>query len=69
MEDLFFASNHPNIIVKKPEYDKAVLFAVDEVFSEETFACHKPWLHYHFEILKIIYPECDVLRQLQGVDI
>lgn len=67
MEDLFFASNHPNIIVKKPDYDNALLFSVDEVFSPETFACHKPWFHSHFEILKTIYPECEVLRQLQGV--
>lgn len=64
LEDLFFSTNYENINVKKPEYNKACTFCVDEVFNDTPFACHKPWLHPHYELLKIKYPECEILKNL-----
>lgn len=66
-EDLYFSRNYLNIKVNKPEYTKACTFCVDEVFSELTFACHKPWVHNHYELFKKIYPEVEVLKTLQDV--
>jgi hypothetical protein len=68
LEDLFFAKAYEGITVKKPEYYKACTFCVDEVFSELTFACHKPWVHRHFESFKKIYPEVETLLNLQCVE-
>jgi hypothetical protein len=64
-EDLYFSTNYNNIIVNKPEYEKALTFCVDEVFSEISFACHKPWVHNHYEIFKLLYPEIEILKSLQ----
>ena len=63
-EDLYFSTNYPNIHVHKPDYNKATEFGVDEVFAENPFACHKPWVHSHYEVFKTIYPECEILREL-----
>ena len=68
MEDLFFSNTYNDIPVKKPDYVKASTFCVDEVFSEVTLACHKPWVHAHYEKFKILYPECEQLRELQSVE-
>jgi hypothetical protein len=68
LEDLYFSRKYDNIYVKKPEYSKACTFSVDEVFSEIAFACHKPWWHSHFEALKSIYPDCEILQNLQDVE-
>ena len=67
-EDLYFSTNYENIFVKKPEYDKARTFCVDEVFSELTMACHSPWKHSHYSHFKAIYPEVEILAGLQGVE-
>jgi hypothetical protein len=67
-EDLYFTrpiEGHP---LKKPAYDKAKEFCVDEVFHEEALAVHKPWDHEHYNNLKDLYPEIEILRQLQGVE-
>ena len=64
-EDLFFSTKYPDVFVNKPEYTKAVTFCVDEVFSELTLACHKPWVHNHYELFKQFYPDCEILRELQ----
>ena len=64
LEDLFFTSD-PTL--KKPSYEEAKLFAVDEVFSEITFGCHRPWLNSHYAEFKKLYPEVEELRLLQGV--
>jgi hypothetical protein len=68
LEDLYFCKNYEDIIVKKPEYSKATTFCVDEVFSEVTFACHKPWVHSHYDLFKTIYPEVEILKILQCVE-
>ena len=67
-EDLYFSTNYNNIIVNKPEYEKAITFCVDEVFSKISFACHKPWVHNHYEIFKHLYPEVEILKNLQYED-
>lgn len=64
LEDLFFTAD-PTI--KKPPYEVAKLFAVDEVFSEFSFGCHRPWLNSHYAEFVKLYPEVDELRLLQGV--
>jgi hypothetical protein len=67
-EDLYFSTKYDGIDVNKPPYEKAKLFCVDEVFSDVTFACHKPWVHRHFEIFKQIFPESEELYSLQYVE-
>lgn len=61
LEDLYFTNSD----VKKPPYEKAKLFSVDEVFSRITFGCHKPWTHAHYAEFVKLYPEVDNLRKLQ----
>jgi len=68
-EDLYFSTNYENIIVNKPEYELATTFSVDEVYNHNTFACHKPWTHNHYELFKQYYPEVEELRLLQNVEI
>lgn len=68
LEDIYFSTNYDGILVQKPEFSKACQFCVDEVFSEITFACHKPWYHSHYEKFKNLYPECEILKSLQLVE-
>ena len=67
-EDLYFSTNYDSIKVNKPEYTKAIMFCVDEVFNSITLACHKPWNHSHYEEFKLLYPEVEILRNLQDVE-
>jgi hypothetical protein len=64
-EDLFFTKKYDGIEVKKPPYEIATSFCVDEVFSNITMACHRPWCHQHFNEFIKIYPECEELKNLQ----
>jgi len=66
-EDLYFCRNY-NIPVKKPQYNLAKIFSVEGVFSEITFACHKPWIENHYPHFKLLYPEVEILRELQAVE-
>lgn len=66
-EDLYFCKNYPNITVNKPTYELAMTFSVEAVFSEITFACHKPWIEPHYPQFKLLYPEVEELRLLQGI--
>jgi hypothetical protein len=67
LEDLFFSTPIQNHTMKKPEYSLACTFCVDEVFSQTTMACHKPWVQIHYDVFKLIYPEVETLRLLQSV--
>jgi hypothetical protein len=67
-EDLYFSTNYEGIDVNKPTYEKAKMFCVDEVFNEITFACHKPWVHAHFNAFKQIFPESEELQNLQYIE-
>ncbi len=67
-EDLYFSTKYENIHILKPEYNTAKTFSVEEVFSDLTFACHKPWITTHYNSFKVIYPECEILRGLQYVE-
>jgi hypothetical protein len=69
LEDLFFCRPVPGIQVNKPSYEIAKLFCVDEVFSPIAMSCHKPWFHAHYEQFKVLYPEVELLRALQGVEV
>jgi hypothetical protein len=64
-EDLFFTKKYHGIITKKPQYEFAQLFCVDEVFTSITMACHKPWVHSFYQEFVDIYPECEDLKNLQ----
>ena len=68
LEDLYFSKKYQDIHVKKPEYSKAMTFCVDEVFFNKSFACHRPWVHSHYDLFKSIYPEVEILRKLQDVE-
>jgi hypothetical protein len=65
-EDLYFSNNYDSIEVCKPDYDKAKQFCVDEVFSEITFACHKPWFNKDYQLFKSLYSEVETLQNLQS---
>lgn len=66
-EDLYFSTNYEGIPVKKPAYEKAMTFSVEGVYSDVTFACHKPWVEIHYPHFRLRYPEVEILRQLQYV--
>ena len=66
-EDLYFSTNYAGIVVNKPTYEKAMTFSVEAVYSDITFACHKPWVEIHYPQFKIRYPEVEILRQLQYI--
>ena len=65
-EDLFFCKHYPGIECKKPPYEMAKLFCVDEVFSPISFGCHKTWCHPHFAEIVKMHPEAQTLFDLQG---
>ena len=65
LEDLFFTKKYSDVSLKKPAYEVAKGFSVDEVFSARTFACHKPWVHSHYSEFVKLYPEVDLLYNLQ----
>lgn len=68
MEDLFFTTRFEKISVKKPSYEMAMKFGVDEVFSPITLGCHKPWVNCpQYTEFKNIYPDCEILQSLQDV--
>ncbi len=65
-EDLFFTKPYPGIVCKKPPYELAKQFCVDEVFSPISFGCHRAWCHSHFGELVKLHPELQKLYELQG---
>jgi hypothetical protein len=65
-EDLFFTKKREGITLKKPSYEDAKMFCVEEVFSNIALGCHKAWWHNHFEEFTKLYPECKELHSLQG---
>jgi hypothetical protein len=67
-EDLFFTDNYSNITTIKPDYEKAKLFCVDEIFSPVSFAVHSCWKHTHYPQLVALYPEIENLKNLQSVE-
>ena len=64
-EDLYFTKKYSDIKVTKPSYNDAKRFSVESVFTDVTFACHKPWFTNHYPHFIQIYPECEELRKLQ----
>ena len=65
LEDLYFSRKYDTIDVKKPDYETAKIFSVGEMYSELAYGCHQPWLQTHYNVFKTIYPECEILRNLQ----
>ena len=66
-EDLYFSTNYNGIFVNKPSYAHALTFSVEAVFSDVTFACHKPWCERHYPIFRVVYPEIEILCNLQYI--
>jgi hypothetical protein len=72
-EDIYFSTIYDNIEVKKPPYDIALQFCFDETFHPIALASHKPWYcnkytNVSYEKIREHYPECDILKNLQGVE-
>ncbi len=65
-EDLFFTKPYPDVPCKKPPYEMAKTFCVDEVFSPISFGTHRSWCHSHFTELIRLHPELKILHSLQG---
>lgn len=65
LEDLFFCKSTEAIPLKKPTYESAIMFCVDEIYTELTMACHKPWGNRNYNEFIKIYPECLILESLQ----
>jgi thymidylate synthase len=63
-EDAYFCYQ-PNINIYKPSLEKAKLFAVEQIYSEITWGCHKPWLWDNYYLLCSKYPEVETLKNLQ----
>lgn len=64
-EDLFF-SFPLGIKIYKPTYDDAKLFSIEQVFSEISFGCHKPWGRWHSNKLFKLYPSVRILYELNN---
>lgn len=66
-EDGFFC-HQPNINVYKPSAEKAKLFSVEQIYSEITFGCHKPWHWDNYNKLAARYPEVEILKNMNHND-
>jgi hypothetical protein len=44
-EDVYF-SCYDSVLIHKPKPNDASFFSIEEVFSEVSFGCHKPWCVY-----------------------
>ena len=66
-EDSYFCYQ-PNVNIYKPQLEKAKLFAVEQIYSEITFGCHKPWCWYDYDLLCEKYPEVETLKNIQGIN-
>jgi len=65
-EDAFLS--HPNkVAINKPSIEEAKLFAIETIFSDKTFGCHKPWIKFGKRVFAT-YPETKALFDLQGVE-
>lgn len=66
-EDVYFSCSN-KVKLFKPTQQEAKLFAVEYIFSKDTFGSHKPWIiqkrHPEFYTL---YPESKILEKLQYV--
>ena len=45
-EDVYF-SCYDSVLINKPTLDDALLFSVEEKFSEMSFGCHRPWCDFN----------------------
>jgi len=67
MEDAYFCYE-TNTHIHKPSLEKAKLFSVEQIYSEITFGCHKPWHWDNYEQFARRYPEVETLKRLQYID-
>jgi hypothetical protein len=59
-EDVYFSCCE-SVSIHKPSINDAMLFSVEEIFSEMSFGCHKPWININELYL---YEKYDEVRQL-----
>ena len=62
-EDVFFCYQ-PHVHIHKPSFELAKQFSTEEIFSEKSFGCHKPWERRHSRYLFKPYPELLILYWL-----
>ena len=67
-EDVYF-SCYDSVSIHKPTFNDASLFSIEEIFSEMSFGCHKPWcgmsnneflLYNTYEEVKELYKYNDI---------
>lgn len=65
-EDVYF-SLQKLIKIYKPNWRKAMIFSVETIFYESSFAIHSPWKHlntHEMGVLRNKYPDIDILIEL-----
>ena len=62
-----FVSHPDKVSINKPTIEEAKLFAIESIFSDKTFGCHKPWVNLRRQVFNC-YPESKALFDLQGVE-
>ena len=66
-EDFYFSFNN-NINLNKPDFELSKTFSVEQCYCENSFGIHKVWKSLpknEYEQLIKIYPDIDILRNLQ----
>jgi hypothetical protein len=74
-EDVYF-SCYNSVMIHKPSLHDAMLFSIEEIFSEISFGCHKPWnncnhilLYERYDEIKELYSYNDILPPVPYTEI
>jgi hypothetical protein len=75
-EDLYFSLSFHyavfaffnNVTVEKPSAEKAELFSSEYYVNPKSFATHAVWKNNNIDDLKKIYPDIEILKNLQSVE-
>jgi len=63
-EDLIFSIGSKNFKPYKPSLEEAKEFAIEDCYTEKSFALHKPWLHLTKDELDQLKRDCPGLQTL-----
>jgi hypothetical protein len=67
-EDVYF-SCYDSIAIHKPSVNDAMFFSIEEIFSEMSFGCHKPWKNSNQLFLYETYDEVKQLYNYNDIPI
>lgn len=67
-EDVYFAESCPSIYRKKPSFEEAKTFSVENVYNDVSFGVHKPWLELNDTQLSIKNTHCKGVRKLKKLN-